>query len=80
MSTNHIHTHDDDGHESAVIAEGSRCDFGTCRERSTHLAVVSLPLINVRTASLDVRPVCDEHADYWQNRATVTLIPFRGES
>jgi len=81
MTTNHIHTYDDDGKESAVVTEGSRCDFGTCRERATHLAVVRILPVRMRSPqALDVRPVCDKHAEYWQDRPNVTLVAFRGES
>lgn len=75
---NHIHTYNDDGKESVTVSEGSRCDYGFCRERSTHLAVVRYLALGEQT--VDIRPVCDDHAEQWQGNVRVTLVPFRGEA
>ncbi len=74
----YINTYENDGQESATVSEGSRCDYGNCRERATHLAVVRVFVSSPQ--SLDVRPVCNQHAEYWQDSPKVTLVAFRSES
>jgi len=77
MST-HIHTYNDDGQESVTLTQGSRCDYGRCHSRSTVLAVVRCP--GAGEQAVEVRPVCAEHAEYWQGNVRVTLVQFGGEA